>query len=324
MDRRLFLGAMAATATPLARASGKSAYPSRPIRWLVSYPAGGGADWFTRVLTEKVSAHLKQPIIIENRPGAAGTISLANLAQSAPDGYSVITGDMGTITISPLLLKSLPYDPVKAFTPVSLTARGPVIWVVNQEKVGVKTFQEFVALAKSKPGQISYGSFGEGSFTHVMTELLCEQAGIKLLHVPYKGAAPAQQDLLGGQIDAMFVPHAIWAAIEPTGRARALAVSSRSRAPQLPSIPSIAEQGVPDYDISPWQGVLVPAGTPTVIVDQLRAAIDVALVDPDVVSKLTDAGYVLKSSSTAEFEREIRDSMSTWEQVLARANIAKQ
>lgn len=321
MRRRLLLGAMTALATPFSSANNAAAYPNKPIRWIVSYPAGGGADWFTRLIAERVSAILNQPIVIDNRPGAAGTIGLANLATSPADGYSVISGDVGTLTMSPNLLKTLPYDPIKAFTPVTLTGRGPFIWVVNSSNVPAKSFHEFVEIAKQNPGKFSYGSFGEGSLTHVMTELLCARAGIRLLHVPYKGGAPAQQDLLGGRIDAMFAPHTLWKAMEATGKARALTVSSRQRAPQLPDVPSIADEGISNYDVSPWQGVLVPAGTPAPIVDRLRDAIGLALRDPELSKKLVNAGYILGTSSTEEFAREIRNSLDTWGPIISSANI---
>lgn len=317
--RNFVIGGLAAAAAVPSWAQ-DAAYPSRPIRWIVSYPAGGGADWFTRVITERVATILKQPVIVDNRPGAAGTIGLAALAQSPADGYTVITGDSGTVTMSPLMFKTLPYDPIKSFTPVTMMARGPLVWVVNSSKVPATSFREFVELAKKSPGKISYASFGEGSLTHVMTELLCSRAGIKLLHIPYKGAAPAQQDMLAGVVDAMFAPHSMWKAMEASGRARALASSASVKVSQLPDLPAMKDQGVA-YDVATWQGALVPAGTPAPIVERLRNAIHAAIADATVQRLLTEQAYVPTPTSTSEFEQEIRREMATWKPVVEGAGI---
>jgi tripartite-type tricarboxylate transporter receptor subunit TctC len=320
MRRRLVLGAITAAALPPVAAN-EPGYPSKPIRWVVSYPAGGGADWFTRIVIERVSAILGQPILVDNRPGAAGTIALTNVAQSPADGYTVITGDVGTVALSSLLLPSLPYDPVESFVPVTLAAEGPWLWIVNSGKVPVKSFREFLEFVRKNPGKVSYGSFGDGSLTHVMTELLASQAGISMLHVPYKGAAPAQQDLIGGTVDAMFVPPSLWKSIEPSGRARALAVSSKTRMLLFPQIPSIAEEGVAKYEVSPWIGFMVPAKTPASIVEKLRNGIVLALKDPAVITKLVDAGYVITASTSADFRRVIKSDLADWAPVIANAKI---
>jgi tripartite-type tricarboxylate transporter receptor subunit TctC len=320
IGRRGFVVGTAAALASAGTRSQDSAYPNKPIRWIVSYPAGGGADWFTRTVAERVSANLKQPIVIDNRPGAAGTIGLAALAQAQPDGYTVITGDSGTVTMSPLIFKTLPYDPIKAFTPVSIMARGPLVWTVNPGKVAATSFKEFVELARQRPGAISYASFGEGSLTHLMTELLCARAGIKLLHIPYKGAAPAQQDLLSGVVDTMFAPVGMAKAMESSGRSRALASSSRGKIQLMPDLVAIKDQGV-EYDVGTWQGALVPAGTPVPIVERLRTAINAALADPTVVRLLTEQAYVVAQTSTAEFEQEIRREMGTWKPVVEASNI---
>lgn len=321
--RQLVLAATASLAAPMLQAQ-DATYPNKPIRWLVSYPAGGGADWFTRVIAERVSTILRQPIIVDNRPGASGTIALAALAQAPADGYTLITGDVGTVTMSPLVLKSIPYDPIKAFTPVTGMAKGPFIWVVHSNRVPVNTFREFVEFAKKQPGKLSYGSFGEGSLTHLMTELLCTRTGMRLLHVPYKGAAPAQQDLLGGNIDAMFAAPSMWKAMEPSGRARALGSSLSTAIPQLPGILPIQEQGVADFDVAAWQGALVPAGTPAAVVERLRAAIHAALADPALVRLLVEQAYVITPSSPAELDQEMRAGTALWKPVVAGANISMQ
>lgn len=320
LRRNLLLGAAAAASTPSAWGN-TAQYPSKPIRWVVSYPAGGGADWFTRVVTERVSAALGQPVIVDNRPGASGTIALANVAQSPADGYTVITADTGTLALSSLLLKPLPYDPLESFIPVTLAADGPWIWIVNSKNVPANSFREFLELCRKNPGKISYGSFGDGSLTHVMTELLAARAGMKMLHVPYKGAAAAQQDVLGGVVDAMFVPPSMWKSIEPTGRARALAVSSKERLALYPQIPSIVEQGVPDYEVSPWIGFLVAAKTPQPMVDKLHEVTAKVLKEAAVTEKLVDAGYVITAAPSPRFKQVIRDSLATWGPVIADAKI---
>lgn len=318
--RDLVLGGIGSLGVPHILAQ-ESTYPSKPIRWVVSYPAGGGADWFTRVLIERVSATLGQPIVVDNRPGASGTIALTNVAQSPADGYTVITGDIGTVALSSLLLPSVPYDAVESFAPVTMAAEGPWLWIANPKNVPTTSFREFLEFVKKSPRKVSYASFGDGSLTHVMTELLASQAGVSMLHVPYKGAAPAQQDLLGGTIDAMFVPPSLWKTIEPTGRIRALAVSSKSRMPQYPQIPSIAEEGVAEYEVSPWIGFMVPAKTPVFVVEKLRNAILSALKDPGVATKLADAGYLIKGSTSAEFRQVIKSSLADWAPVIRNAKI---
>lgn len=319
--RQFILGSAASVAAHYVRANDLG-YPNKPIRWIVTYPAGGGADWLTRAITERLRAILGQPILVDNRPGSAGAIGMNALAHAPADGYTVVSGDTGTLTMTPHLMRSLPYDPVKAFQPVSLMVKTPWIWVVNPNKVPAHSFRDFIDLAKKSPGKYTYGSFGQGSLTHVMTELLAKRTGTQLLHVPYKGAAPALQDLLAGQIDAMFIDYSTWKSYAASGRIRALGCSTSARLAQAPELPTLEENGVPKYNIPAWLGALVPAGTPTPIVERLRQAITSALTSPDLVRELSERAYIPSPSTPAQFQQEIKEGLATWGTVIKAANIS--
>lgn len=321
--RRLLLGSGAIAASQLVRAGPAlaSAYPAKPIRWIVTFPAGGGADWITRTMTDRLAAKLGQPVLVDNRPGGASTIGLGLLANSAPDGYTIASAEIGAITMTPHLMSHISYDPVRDFQPVSLMSTNPWLWVVNPEKVPVASFAEFLKLARESPGRFSYASFGPGSITHVMTEMLVQRTGIQMLHVPYKGAAPAHQDLLAGQVDAMITDYGSLKSFESTRRMRALACSTGVRLTQLPELPTLMEEGVPDYDVSSWLGALAPAGTPAPIVERLRLALSEVIASEAVQQELSSRAINAVSSTPDEFADVIRKGLDDWGVVIGRANI---
>ncbi len=319
--RQLILGTAASVAAGFVHAQ-DSAYPNKPIRWIVTFPAGGGADWITHAITDRLRNHLGQPVLVDNRPGGASTIGLSLLAKSPPDGYTVASGELGALTMTPHLMRSIPYDPLKDLQPVSMMCKNSWLWVINPNKIPVTSFADFLTLARAAPGKFSYASFGPGSITHVMTELLTQRTGTKLLHVPYKGAAPAHQDLLAGQVDAMFTDYSNWKAFAGTGRMRAVACSSSTRLAQLPDLPTMEESGVPRYDISSWLGALVPAGTPGPVVERLRQAITAVVNSPDIAREFAERAFVPIANTPAQFQQVIREGLASWEPVIKSANIS--
>lgn len=317
--RQLLLGVVAMAASRIVGAQDLS-YPRKPIRWIVPFPAGGGNDWITRFITDRLGSVLGQPVVVDNRPGAASTIGLNLLAKSAPDGYTVATGDLGGIAMTPHMTR-MPFDPLKDLQPVSLMIKSPWLWVVNPNSVPVDSFREFINLARKSPGKYSYASFGTGSLTHVMTELFASLAGIRLLHVPYKGGAPALQDVMAGQIHATLTDYNTYKALVPTGRVRALACTTRSRLTQLPDLPTFEESGVPKYNVPSWIGAVVPAGTPPQIVTRLQNAIGTVLASPEVVREFSERAIIRSPSTPAQFEQEIKEGFATWGAVIKAANI---
>src|SRR5213075_859540 len=237
------------------------AYPSKPIRFVVPYPAGGPLDTVARLLGQKVSESLKQPVVVDNKPGAGGNIGADAVAKSAPDGYTILMGAVATHAINPTLYANIPYDPIKDFQPVTQLASTPNVLIVNNS-VPASNVREFIAYAKANPGKLNFGSGSTGSAGHLAGELFKAMAGVEMTHVPYKGAAPAMQDLIGGQIDLMFDNLASALGQVRAGKVRALAVTTAQRTALAPELPTIAESGLPGFDISTWFGVFVPAGTP--------------------------------------------------------------
>lgn len=317
--RQLLLGVAAMAASRFVGAEGPK-YPSKPIRWIVPFPAGGGNDWITRYITDRLGPVLGQPVVVENRPGAASTIGLNFLAKADPDGYTVATGDLGGLAMAPHLMR-MPFDPLKDLQPVSQMIKVPWLWVVNPNTVKANTLREFIELAKRSPGKLSYASFGTGSLTHVMTELFASLAGIQLLHVPYKGGAPALQDLLAGQVHATLTDYNTYRSMLSTGRIRALACTTSARLRQMPELPTFEESGVPKYNVPSWIGAVVPTGTPVKIVERLQHAIGTVLASPDLVREFSERAIIPSPSTPAQFRRDIRDGLSTWGPVIKAANI---
>jgi tripartite-type tricarboxylate transporter receptor subunit TctC len=272
------------------------------------------------MIGQKLTEAWKQQVVIENKPGGAGNIAMEAVQRSRPDGYTLILGHVGTLAVNPAMFAKLPYDPVKGFIPISLIALVPNIVAINPE-VPAKTFKEFIALAKAKPGTINYGSAGNGSAGHLAMEYLKQAAQIDLVHVPYKGTGPMLTDLLGGSTQATFtgatplVPHI------KQGKLRALAVGSAKRIASLPDVPTVAESGFPGFETSQWYGIMAPAGTPDAIVAKLSGEINRILKTPDVIERLAAEGSVPAGNSPAEFARFIDAEQRRWGTVVKSAAI---
>ena len=275
-------------------------WPTHPIRFVVTFPPGGGADLVARTIGEKLNRSLGQQVIIDNRPGGGTVIGADLVAHAAPDGYTMLLGTATTHAINSSLVKNLPYDPVKDFSPVALVAILPLVQVANAS-LPADTLPELIALAKKRPGEIFFGSTGNGSSIHLAGEMLNTVAKVKMVHVPYKGAALALTELLGGQIQFMFttippaLPHI------KTGRLKALSVANAKRAALLPDVPTTAEGGAPGVEASSWNGVLFPRGTAPAIVARLNRELAVIMRDPDVRERLSTAGVETLMSTPAEF-----------------------
>jgi tripartite-type tricarboxylate transporter receptor subunit TctC len=296
-------------------------YPSKPIRLIVPYPPGGGTDFFARLVGGKMSEHVGQPIVVENRPGAATIIGAEAVARSPADGYTVLLADSTTLAVNPSLYKKLPYDPQKDFAPISLTARFAMLLVVNPTLDKSKTVKEFIEEAKAAPGKINFASVGTGTTHHLAMELFMQRTGIKLNHVPYKGAAPAVQDLVGGQVPVMFLDLAAGGPQIRAGKIRALAVASPKRIAPLPDVPTVAESGVPDFEVWAWQGLVAPAGTPREALEKLHSEYAKAVADSGVRQKLIEAGVEPLTSSPEELSAYIESETAKWAKVVKEGNI---
>ena len=306
-------------ATLIATQSLAQPYPDRPIRLVVPFGAGGGTDNLARIIEPLVSKGLGQPLVIENRPGGSSIIGMDAVAKAEPNGYTIVMTDT-SIALNPSLHKKLPYDTIKDFEPVSLLATAPVILVAHP-KVQAKTIQEFVALAKSKPGQLNYASGGNGASTHLGGELLNLVAGIKVVHVPYKGTGPAMNDLMGGHVDVMISGISSARPHLDAGTLRAFAVTGDKRNPAVPDVPTFQEVGLGGVTASTYWGVLAPKGTPQAIIDRLSAEFAKAVKDPAVVARIDQLGYLPIGGSPADYGQNVKSEMEKWADVIAKANI---
>ena len=290
-------------------------YPSKPIRFVVPYPAGGPLDTVARLLGQKVSESVKQPVIVENKAGAGGNIGADAVAKSPGDGYTILMGAVATHAINPTLYAHIPYDPIRDFIPVTQVASTPNVLVVNPS-VPAANVKEFIAYARANPGKLNFGSGSTGSAGHLAGELFKTLAGVDMTHVPYKGAAPAMNDLIGGQIQLMFDNLASALGQVRAGRVRALAVTTARRTTLAPDLPTIAESGLPGFDINTWFGIFVPANTPREIVDRLHDEFTRALAAPDVREKMLSLGAEPVGSTPAEFAAYIRAEAEKYARVI--------
>jgi tripartite-type tricarboxylate transporter receptor subunit TctC len=294
-------------------------YPNRPIRFIVPYPPAGGTDIVARILADPLAAVLGQPIIVDNRGGAAGNLGTDLVAKAAPDGYTILF-TLSSHTINPELYDRLPFDVEKDFVAISLAALIPQILVANPS-LPANNVGELIALARAEPGKLNYASVGTGSPGHIAGELFKLKTGIDMVHIPYKGGGPAVSDTLSGQVQLLFV--SLPAALQHVraGRLKALAVTSDRRSQAAPDVPTIAESGVPDCIVNSWYGALAPAGTPPAIVAKLQAAMAQVLALPEVKAKLFQQGAEAMASTSAEFERRIRTELKQWDYVIRAAKI---
>ena len=288
-------------------------YPSKPIRIVVPYPPGGFNDTLARMLGQKLTDKWKQPVIVDNRPGGGGTIGTNLAAKSAPDGYTLLIVSFA-FTVNPALYASLPYDTIKDFVPIVLAASTPNLLVVHPE-LPVKSVKELIALARSKPGKLNYASAGNGSSNHLSMELLKSLTGIDIVHVPYKGSTPAVTDLIGGHIDLMFdnVPNVLQQV--KAGKLRALAVSSKERSPFVEGLPTVAESGVPGFDVSVWFGVVAPAGTPQPVITKLNAELNSILKLAEIRQAFNNQGVEPAGSTPGAFSSFLVAQRTKWAKV---------
>ena len=291
------------------------AYPSKPIRFVVPYPAGGPLDTVARLLAQKISGSVGQPVVVDNKPGAGGNIGADIVAKSPADGYTILMGAVATHAINPTLYASIPYDPVRDFAPITQVASTPNVLVVNPG-VPAASVAEFIAYAKANPGKLNFGSGSTGSAGHLAGELFKAMAGVEMTHVPYKGAAPAMNDLIGGQVQLMFDNLASSLGQVRAGKVRALAVTTAKRTPLAPELPTIAEAGLPSFDISTWFGVFAPAGTPREALDRLHAQFTLGLAAPDVREKMQNLGAEPVGSTPQEFAAYIRAEADKYARVI--------
>ncbi|WP_240939276.1 tripartite tricarboxylate transporter substrate binding protein [Diaphorobacter sp. HDW4A] len=293
----------------------QAAYPAKPVRIIVPYPAGGTTDIIARIAANQLTERLKQSFIVENKAGASGAIGSQAVAQAAPDGYTLVMATASSHGINSALQKSLPYDAVKDFAPITVVANTPNIIVANPS-VPVKSLGELIALAKAQPGKINFGSTSAGGSPHMSAELLKMMAGIDMTHVPYKGAAPMLTDLIGGQVQIGFdnLPSTI--GFVKSGKVRPLAVTTAKRWPGAPDIPTVAESGVPGYEVSGWFGLLAPAGTPKEVLNKIQSTIAEAVKSPEVAKQLNDLGAEPVANKPEVFAQEIRDDVEKWRKVV--------
>ncbi len=315
LRRRLVLqGALGAATVPLLGAApvlAQEAYPSKPLRLVVPFPAGGPTDIVARPLAQLLSESLGQQVLVDNKGGAGGSIAADMVAKSAPDGYTLLMGTVGTQAINASLYRKLPYDPLKDFTPLGLAANAPVALVVNAA-TPYRTMQAVIDAARRAPGEVVFGSAGNGTPGHLTGELFATTAGIKLKHIPYKGSAPAVTDLVGGQIPVMFDPVQSVQSHIKSGRLRALAISSRSRSPLLPDVPTIAEAGLRDFEAEAWWAVFAPAKLPAREAGLLRREIEKVVRSDAFREKLGNQGVTPAAPLPVSFEEFNRAELAKW------------
>ena len=299
MRRSHFIAAAVLLACSLAQAQ-PAAFPTRAVTLVVPFPPGGGTDTGARIVAQKLSVKWGQPVLVENRGGAAGQVGADLVSKAKPDGYTLLIGNVGTQSINPALYKKLPYDPDKAFAPVSLIAELPLAMMVNPQ-VPAKTPKEFIALAKSQPGRLSYSSSGAGGGPHLAAEMFKESTGTYILHVPYRGGGPAISDLLAGHVQLSFMTVLEASGHIKAGKLRALAVTSDKRVGALSDVPTLAETVIPGFNSISWIGVLAPAATPRDLVEKISADVRDVLAADDVKGRLTDLGAIPMGMTPTQF-----------------------
>jgi tripartite-type tricarboxylate transporter receptor subunit TctC len=319
---RALIAVLALAATFASPATHAQVYPAKQLRLVVPYPAGGGTDFFARVIGAQLSLQLGQQVVIENRPGAATIIGAEVVVKSAPDGYTLLLGDTATFAVNPGLYKKLPYDPQKDLSPISLTGRFALLLVVNPAKLSATAVKDLVEEAKKSPGKLDYASPGPGSPHHLAMEMFKQRTGTQFVHVPYKGAAPAIQDLLSGQIPLMFLDLAAGAPQLKAGKLKALAVASDKRIAALPDLPTIGESGIPGFEAWAWQALAAPAGTPKDIIARLNSEYRKAISIPELRQKLIEAGIDPLQSSPEEVSAYIKSETAKWAKVIGDGQIS--
>jgi tripartite-type tricarboxylate transporter receptor subunit TctC len=318
LGRLLF--ATAAFVSFAAASWAQSGYPTHPGRIIVPFPPGGPADVLARIAGDKLGQALGQPFVVENRSGAGGNIGMEQGAKAAPDGYTLTLAPVGNLTIAPSLYSKLPYDPAKDYAPITVLAAVPNVLIVHPS-VGVKTLPQLIALAKEKPGTLNYASPGNGSGPHLAGELLKSLAGIDIVHVPFNGVAPAMNAVLGGQVQLFFAQSSAALSHVKAGNVVALGVASPKRIASAPDLPTIAEQGLPGFDVTSWYSLVAPAGTPQPIIERLHRELAKALAESDVRERIAGLGAEPVGNSPSEFAAMQRTEAARWAKLAKEANI---
>ena len=309
--RLLFLSLAAAAGT----CAHAQAYPEKALRVVVPFAPGGSTDIVGRIMTQRLSERIKQPVVLDNRGGGGGNIASDMVAKAPPDGYTLLIGTVGSLTINPSLYKRMPYDPLKDLTPIAYFGSTPNVLVVHSS-LPVKSVRELITLARSRPGQLNYASAGTGGSVHLAAELFKSLAKVDMVHVPYKGSGPALVDLLGGQTQLMFstmppaLPHV------KSGRLRALGMTGAKRSPLVPDLPTIAEAGLPGYEITQWWGLLGPAGMPAAIVTRINSDVNAILQQPEVKERFASAGADTAPNTPAWFASYMKSEVAKWAKVV--------
>lgn len=306
------------TATALTAQAQATDYPQKPIKMLLPFAAGGGGDALGRLLADRMSKRLQQPLIVENKPGAAGTLGAHSASMAAPDGYTISIGGMSTHLLAPAIYPKLPYDPIKSFVPVGRIGTSSILMVATND-YPANNLKEFLALAKAKPGTLQYASWGQGSTGHFCAEVLAQKTGVKLVHVPYKGAAQIMTDMLGGHIPVGFVDMATGTPFVKEGKLKALAVCTQ-RSPSVPAVASYKEQGVDFDQLLSWV-MYLPAGTPQPIVDKVAGALKEALAEKDVAAKMLGLGITADFQDGRSQAADNARDIPMWKKIAAEANI---
>ena len=317
MIRRAFLALALAVALPVVAQDG---YPTKPIRLVVPFPPAGGTDVLSRSIAQSITSNTKWTIVVDNKPGAGGNIGLDATAKSPPDGYTIAMGQTANLAVNPALYSSMPYDPLKDFAPIALISSQPLILVVNASSP-YKSLKDLVDAAKKEPGKVNMASSSNGTIGHIGGELFQRRAGIKMTHVPYKGAGAAVTDLMGGSVDCFFGHTQAVGGLVTSGRLRPLAVTSPQRLANFPNVPTVAELGYPGFEAATWSGLLAPAGTPPAIIERLNAEANKALGTNEMKAKLHEDGSTPLGGTPQQFAEFIRKEHAKWGAAVREANI---
>jgi tripartite-type tricarboxylate transporter receptor subunit TctC len=314
MPRRLLLAITTIALAALSAAASAQGYPTRPLKFLVGYAPGGPVDAAARIMAQALQKELGQPVIVENRPGASGAIAADLVAKSAPDGYTIYFAASPTLTITPHVQKSMPVDVLKELAPIVNIVDYTNVLLINKD-FPARNVAELIAYARANPGKVAFGSAGMGASNHLSAELLKKSTGTDMVHIPYKGNAPAMADVIGGKIAFMFDITGTAKGFVDSGRARALAVTSRERNRSLPDVPTMIEAGVPGFEVTGWYALLGPAGLPREPLARLNAAVRAALADPALARQLADLGYDVKPLSPEALAARIKREYDLWGEV---------
>ncbi len=316
---RTILALLVSAVLALPGIAAAQAFPTKPIRIVVTYPPGGGADLMARLVAPKMSEVLGQPVVVENKPGASGQIGALDVARSAPDGYTLML-DASSFAVNPSLYSKLPYDPAKAFTPVAVVALFPNVLVVNPS-FPAKDVKSLIAMAKAQPGKIAFASSGNGSAQHLSGELFKQQAHVDMTHIPYKGGGPALNDVIGGQVPLYFANMASGLPFVKAGKLRALGITASKRSAALPDVPTIAEEGLPGYEVYEWNAIFAPAGTPPQVIAKIAESIRHAVESQVVRERVASLGGEIPVSGPAQAAKFVQEQTELWGRVVRDAHI---